>query len=274
LVCQAPLLATIKSHSDQINSLDFCTKSDRIYLLIASSDCSVSLNDLKGNQIGIFGQEAYWKLETSPSSLRATPSKLMANSSALINQSHTRANLLIPSIEINSSSELGHAGSRLNEHQQQDFSDNETAMTDGEDVEFKVENYKEFCILPEINRKLQVENTFEYESDAFVRDTKLRYNPWSKTILGKTYQESRTSKRERRQPGLIQSEEYIKWDNTGQAPGGLYGSLQILDVDITRNEEKKSDSKRDNKKNANSSTDKHSERMIERKNAVESVYFC
>lgn len=45
------------------------------------------------------------------------------------------------------------------------------------------------------------------------------------------YQESRTQKRERKQPGVIQSEEFIKWDRTGQAPGGLYGSLQIFDLE-------------------------------------------
>lgn len=50
-------------------------------------------------------------------------------------------------------------------------------------------------------------------------------------LLGKVYQESRTHKRERKQPGLIQSEEYLKWDRTGQAPGGLYGSLQIMDLE-------------------------------------------
>lgn len=45
------------------------------------------------------------------------------------------------------------------------------------------------------------------------------------------YQESRTQKRERKQPGLIQTEEFLKWDRTGQAPGGLYGSLQIVELD-------------------------------------------
>jgi hypothetical protein len=48
-----------------INSIDFCSKNDSVYVLIASLDCSVSLNDLKGNLIGIFGQETHWKIETA-----------------------------------------------------------------------------------------------------------------------------------------------------------------------------------------------------------------
>lgn len=45
----------------------------------------------------------------------------------------------------------------------------------------------------------------------------------AKHFKGKSYQECRVKKRERRQPGTINSEEYMIWDKTGQAPGGLYG---------------------------------------------------
>lgn len=74
-----------------------------------------------------------------------------------------------------------------------------------------------------LNENLNVESTFDFENDAFIKNTDLRYNPWSKTILGKSYQETRQLKRDRRQPQIINTEEFQIWDKTGQAPGGLYG---------------------------------------------------
>lgn len=111
------------------------------------------------------------------------------------------------------------------------------------DIKLEPTEFESRLILPALNKTFDVGNTYNYEPDAFVKNVNLRYNPWSKTILGKVYQESRSKKRERRQPGLIQSEEYIKWDTTGQAPGGLYGSLRIEDVEI-KNDEKKSDTRK------------------------------
>ena len=78
-------------------------------------------------------------------------------------------------------------------------------------------------ILPVLNKTFKIENTFEYESDAFINNTQLRYNPWSRTILGKTYQESRVRKRDRKQPDHNKSEEFLNWEKTGQVRGGLYG---------------------------------------------------
>lgn len=96
----------------------------------------------------------------------------------------------------------------------------------------------EVCHFPKLKKQLSVTETFQFDEDAFVNNIGLRYNPWSKTILGKVYQETRTHKRERKQPGIVQSEEYLKWDRTGQAPGGLYGSLQIVDIESTGNDKK------------------------------------
>ncbi|KAL3885534.1 hypothetical protein ACJMK2_025586 [Sinanodonta woodiana] len=49
-----------------------------------------------------------------------------------------------------------------------------------------------------------------------------RYNTWASTILGKDYQELRSNKRERRQPGTIPDLPYLHWEKTGQAPAGPY----------------------------------------------------
>ncbi|RMZ95321.1 WD repeat-containing 49 [Brachionus plicatilis] len=79
---EPPLISSIKSHSDQINSINFCTKHNKTYVILASSDCSVSLNDLNGNLIGTFGQDSHWKLESPTTSLRSTPNKMKIASDA------------------------------------------------------------------------------------------------------------------------------------------------------------------------------------------------
>ena len=35
-----------------------------------------------------------------------------------------------------------------------------------------------------LKKQLSVDETFDFEDDAFVNNTGLRYNPWTKTILG------------------------------------------------------------------------------------------
>ena len=46
-------------HSDMLTSLEFVIHNDRLLVLSASSDCSVALWDIHGNQIGVFGQVGY-----------------------------------------------------------------------------------------------------------------------------------------------------------------------------------------------------------------------
>jgi hypothetical protein len=196
-----------------------------MFVIIASSDCSVSLNDLYGNLIGIFGQENHWKIDqpiqSTSSRLRPTVSNEAnrnANKSVL---EHDSSNQL-ESIEKPSEPEAlirelsAKQKQQIGDHEKQEL---ETARSGNADEHF----------LPKIKNKiLNIESTFEFENDAFLKDTSLRYNPWSKTILGKTYQELRTNKRERKQPGFIQSEEFIAWDKTGQAPGGIYGVMKTF----------------------------------------------
>lgn len=45
--------------------------------------------------------------------------------------------------------------------------------------------YAKNCHLPRLTKQLSVDSTFNFEDDAFVNNTGLRYNPWEKTILGK-----------------------------------------------------------------------------------------
>lgn len=218
----------------------FFSKNEKTYLISASSDCSVSLSDLKGNLIGIFGQDSHWKLDTTNHipSIRATPNKLISSSfiqdSKIINSSLKE--IVIPSIEVNSNSILNTQSfnTQSNEPSEPVEHFDLTDLNHSSMLEQSTEAF-----FPKINQRLNVESTFNFENDAFVKDTSLRYNPWSKTILGRCYQESKTKKKERRAPGIINTQEYEIWDKTGQAPGGLYGSLQIIELETIKHEPKK-----------------------------------
>ncbi|KAK3094556.1 hypothetical protein FSP39_003370 [Pinctada imbricata] len=58
-----PLKSQFQPHSDMINTLEIMERNERLLVLSSSSDCSVALYDVRGNKIGIFGQEEHWKIE-------------------------------------------------------------------------------------------------------------------------------------------------------------------------------------------------------------------
>ncbi|CAG2253721.1 WD repeat-containing protein 49 [Mytilus edulis] len=62
-----------------------------------------------------------------------------------------------------------------------------------------------------------------------------RIHVWDTTILGKEYQETRTKKRERKQPGNIPDLPYLHWERTGQAPAGPYSALETKDLQDLEN---------------------------------------
>lgn len=167
----------------------------------------MSLNDINGTLLGIFGQETHWRMDSNPSS----------------------SSLMIPSIIVSQEHIGGFDAEEKNETVEHVVV---TSLDSGGDhlVEksILVDTTEQFVdedklILPKLNKNFKIESTFEYEKDAFVNDTQLRYNPWSKTILGKTYQDERVKKRDRRQPSHTKSEEFERWEKTGQVRGGLYG---------------------------------------------------
>lgn len=65
----------------------------------------------------------------------------------------------------------------------EDIQNNESSQ---QNEELKIPPYvgKQLQQFTVLNENLDIEPTFEYEDDAFVKNTDLRYNPWSKTILG------------------------------------------------------------------------------------------
>jgi hypothetical protein len=182
--------------------------------LIGSADCSASLNDINGNQIGILGQESHWKIEASFLPSLSSTSYYAQNNNSIVQ-------------------------SRTLKHNDMEEKDDKIENADKENIiTLSAINFGDIDsqqmaksydhLLPELNKKLNIEPTFEYEDDAFIKNTSLRYNPWSKTILGKSYQELRTNKRPRKQPSHVASDEFTNWEKTGQAPGGLYGVYLLL----------------------------------------------
>ena len=145
---------------------------------------------------------------------RGTPTRKMSNSIIALSNDSQKEN-----IEDSTNQFINEKSQFKQEEQLQDSSNELDSMSELSNFVYK----REYTgLAPQL--------TFQFEQDAFIKDTSLRYNPWSKTILGKSYQECRVKKRDRRQPGIIQSEEFQIWDKTGQAPGGLYGVIIIINV--------------------------------------------
>jgi hypothetical protein len=186
-------------------------------VLLASSDCSVSFNDLNGNLLGIFGQDSHWHIDSSQNSLTSSQNMI----SMSLNKIDKNADEEIGGELI---SDLNTASLLIND----DVHMSTTSFNNADAQSLTSE--REPLILPELNKKLKIETTFDFEKEAFIHDTALRYNPWSKTLLGKSYQETRVRKRDRKQPSLEKSEEFISWEKTGQCSGGLYGvSFKLLE---------------------------------------------
>ncbi|XP_010785611.1 WD repeat-containing protein 49-like [Notothenia coriiceps] len=57
------LLSSFRPHLDRVMHLETCLHGNRLLVLSASSDCSVALSYLRGDNVGLFGQEEQWCLE-------------------------------------------------------------------------------------------------------------------------------------------------------------------------------------------------------------------
>lgn len=67
VINESPMLhASWHRHGDAINCIDICNRNNRMLVITASSDCSVSMSDIDGNHIGEFGQDNHWKIDAAP----------------------------------------------------------------------------------------------------------------------------------------------------------------------------------------------------------------
>ena len=132
----------------------------------------MSLNDLKGVQIGIFGQDQHWKIDTGLKIKNCGKSQIISKNLS------TSPNTEKPSKSAKSNKSSVNFKEDIQNENNQEINEPEIITNLPPYVGQPLQ------LFTALNENLNIEPTFEYEDDAFIRNTDLRYNPWSKTILG------------------------------------------------------------------------------------------
>ncbi|KAK6184641.1 hypothetical protein SNE40_007075 [Patella caerulea] len=91
-----------------------------------------------------------------------------------------------------------------------------------EELEERIDTPKEDENKEEVIMDVERNSDWSPDEQAIDNPQEYRINSWSKTFLGKDYQELRVCKRERRQPSTIPNLPYLHWEKTGQPPAGPY----------------------------------------------------
>jgi hypothetical protein len=153
-----------------ISSINFCHLNESILIIVGSADRKVSLHNILGTRIGIFGQPDLWKIKPTNQLFKELPieAKELKNESNLPNLIDRP---LKNDILINESKPVLEKKNLFDSIKQRDF----------DKVEYP-ENSD--SLVKKLNSSLNLENTFNYEKEAFIKNPSLRYSPWSKTILG------------------------------------------------------------------------------------------
>ncbi|XP_043853024.1 WD repeat-containing protein 49 [Dromiciops gliroides] len=60
-----PLIRSFQPHEDRISSLETCAHGSRVLIIASSADGSISVSDVWGSLIGIFGQMEHWSIKTN-----------------------------------------------------------------------------------------------------------------------------------------------------------------------------------------------------------------
>lgn len=187
LLRRLALLAEFTAHSDSITCIDFFDKDDRTFILTSSSDCSVVLFDIHGNAYGTFGQPNQWRVELDLSKANEEESQVAKNKDGE-----------------NSEDESSKTLDNLSQIALSQDMDAWSTVTD-EDM---------------LTRRSNV-----WESTSIGNEVPMperRETVW-RLIVGVSFQEKRTNRRQRNQPSLITKKDFLLWEKTGLAPGGAYG---------------------------------------------------
>jgi hypothetical protein len=123
-------------------------------IIIGSADRKVTLHNMFGLQIGIFGQPDLWKVRT-------------------VNQ---LKNLMQDIVELKVKD--------VNKKRQAEMIDTDIKS---QMQAFDIPGFTtsaDFGLVKKLNSNLKLEETFTFEKEEFVKNPSLRYNPWSKTLLG------------------------------------------------------------------------------------------
>lgn len=79
------------AHIDSISSIDIMERSGRTLIVVASTDCSVSVHDVDGRKVGVFGQEQHWKVELPKREITEDDEKLDRSNAQVIFQLSQKA---------------------------------------------------------------------------------------------------------------------------------------------------------------------------------------
>ncbi|CAL8105784.1 unnamed protein product [Calicophoron daubneyi] len=191
------LISSWVAHVDLVCGLAFCTRFERLFLVTASSDCSVILWTVEGVKIGVFGQELRWKLEHMHRDMGAAS---LASTETMPTQG--------PGEQMLDTSQIADTKERP------------------ESVESVSSSAPEFT----------VENISPFPKNASVAEvcnilSQYRINAWEHTLLGKEYQEVRAKKRQRKQPQSIPDLPYLYGERVGRPNYGPYYSLPLSSFD-------------------------------------------
>lgn len=160
-----------------------------MFLLTASSDCSVALSDLHGNTYGIFGQPNQWRIDVDLSKAHEEESQVIVTKIEEENETD-----VLKSLDTQSQSAFS-----------QDI-DTVSTMTDEELLTRRSNVWESTSIGKIVTVVKNIVQSLDFHS-----------------VSGTSFQEKRTNRRQRNQPTLITKKDYLMWEKTGIAPGGAYG---------------------------------------------------
>ena len=132
----------------------------------------MSLHNILGTKIGVFGQPDLWKLKPAKqfNDLIQDTKEFKAKETNEDNNGIKREDDKM--IWIDKSSEIETKKNIFANKSQNEF--DIPGFTTSAD----------FGLVKKLNSNLKFEETYTFDKEAFVKNPSLRYNPWSKTILG------------------------------------------------------------------------------------------
>ncbi|EDV19696.1 uncharacterized protein TRIADDRAFT_61879 [Trichoplax adhaerens] len=208
------MVASSQPHADGITALEICVYQNEFYILAASLDWTVSISNIRGVKIGVFGQAQNWKLETLKVEMEESEDKpsLNRDDSDAMSQDDEDQSLQPAGASSRSLKELRKQSNKLS-HQSEDQDDGGIIflppIPNNDSIETKrkskVSKDSQIGPLPSIGSAHKRSSLRSRES-AKGRSSRMsahsqyneHFHPWDRTILGKTYQEHHQNKIKRR----------------------------------------------------------------------------
>ena len=163
-----------------------------VLVIIGSSDRKVSLHNIFGTQIGVFGQPDLWKIKlaTKLKQFNQEISEMKNQKNLVVFNTEQIKNNILKSDDFKPiESESGPIKKESTEINKKLILEKEIFDSSGENY-FDIPGFTtsaDFGLVKKLNARLNLEESFNYDKEAFIKNPNLRYNPWSKTLLGNVY---------------------------------------------------------------------------------------